>query len=244
MLHHPEPQVGNRSFPTMPTFCRALLTRTVRADRLGRGELIADGIVHAVGIVFALVAGIALLLSAFFQTTAAEFVALTFYVGSLIAVFSISCAYNLWPATPLKHVLRRADHAAIYLLIAGTYTPFLTQLPSSGVALALIIFIWVATAFGIALKVLLPGRFDRVAVASYLLIGWSGILVLEPLSVALPATAIKLMLAGGLIYSLGVFFFAWRALKYQTALWHAFVVSGAVLHFIAVADTMMFTRLA
>lgn len=242
MSNHPQHHGGRKS-AGMRGIWRSLLAHTVRADQPGRGELIADGIVHAVGIAFALVAGIALLLASFFQTTAAEFVSLTFYVGSLIAVFSISCAYNLWPQTPLKHVLRRADHAAIYLLIAGTYTPFLTQLPGSGVALALIIFIWVATAFGIALKILLPGRFDRVAVAFYLLIGWSGILVLEPLSVALPATALKLMLAGGLIYSLGVFFFAWRALKYQTALWHAFVVSGAVLHFVAVADTMMFARL-
>lgn len=220
-----------------------MLRRATSSRKPVRGELLADGIVHAIGIVSALAAGSALLVAAAFHTSASEYVSLTFYVMSLLAVFSISCAYNLWPETPLKTVLRRADHAAIYLLIAGTYTPFLTQLPNSGVSVALIAFIWVATVFGIAVKLLLPGRYDRVAVIFYLAMGWSGVLALETLSGSLSMQTVQLMLAGGLVYSSGVVFFAWRSLKYQTAVWHAFVVGGAALHFVAVADTMVFTRL-
>src|SRR5690606_37986418 len=94
-----------------------------------RGELVADGIVHGIGIVLTLAAGSTLIaLLAWFPNGPWEYVAAIFYVASLLTVFSISCAYNLWPDTPTKWVLRRFDHAAIFLLIAGTYTPFLTQL--------------------------------------------------------------------------------------------------------------------
>ncbi len=221
-----------------------LIKRTITDRRPDRGELVADGIVHAIGILFALAAGIALLVSAAFRTTVAEYVSLTFYTVSLLAVFSISCAYNLWPDKPLKRLLRRADHAAIYLLIAGTYTPFLTQLSNSVAAVTLVSFVWISALAGIAMKLLLPGRFDRLAVGFYLLIGWSGILVIKPLSNALPQAAMILMLAGGIVYSVGVLFFAWRALRFQNAVWHSFVVTGAILHFMAVADTMVFTRIA
>ena len=211
---------------------------------LGRGELIADGAVHAVGIAFTVVAGALLLGFAAYRTTGAEYAALAFYVVSLLTVFSVSCAYNLWPQTPLKLLLRRADHAAIYLLIAGTYMPFISQLPSSWASVALMVFICLATMFGIALKILLPGRFDRTAVAFYLMIGWSGVLAIGPLSSVLPSQAITLMIAGGVVYTTGVIFFAWRSLKYQTAVWHAFVVGGAALHFAAVTDAIVLARLA
>ena len=225
------------------SMCEHVSRRTNVDRKPDRGELIADGIVHAVGILFSLAAGIALLVSAAVRTTVAEYVSLTFYAASLLAVFSISCAYNLWPDRPLKQLLRRADHAAIYLLIAGTYTPFLTQLPNSAAAIALVSFVWIAAVAGIAMKLLLPGRFDRIAVGFYLLIGWSGILVIKPLSHALPQAAMVLMLAGGIVYSVGVLFFAWRALRFQNAVWHGFVVTGAILHFIAVADTLVFARI-
>ncbi len=226
---------------------RSLQTRTafVEPERQPvRGELVADGLVHALGIVFALAAGTVLLVAAVYYTSVSEYVSLAFYVASLLAVFSISCAYNLWPVSPLKFLLRRADHAAIYLLIAGTYTPFLTQLPNSFMSVFLIAFIWISTGFGIAMKLLLPGRFDRLAVVFYLAIGWSGILVLDTLFGTLSTLAVVLVLAGGLTYSSGVVFYAWRSLKYQSALWHAFVVAGAVLHFLAIADTMVLERLA
>jgi hemolysin III len=209
-----------------------------------RAEMIADGIVHAVGIVLAIAAGSALLALAAFHVGPGEYVAAAFYVVSLLTVLSVSLTYNLWPvSSPAKWILRRFDHAAIYLLIAATYTPFLAQLEASPLAVWTIILVWTAAMTGIAIKVLLPGRFDRLAVVFYLAIGWSGILLVKPLVHTLPSTSIALLVAGGIVYSCGVIFFAWKGLRFHNALWHGFVVIGAGLHLAAMVDCLVINRL-
>ncbi|WP_376702881.1 hemolysin III family protein [Mesorhizobium sp. ISC25] len=209
-----------------------------------RAEIIADGIVHAVGIVLAIAAGSTLLALAAYRTGPGEYVAAAFYVVSLLTVLSISLAYNLWPvSSPAKWILRRFDHAAIYLLIAATYTPFLAQLGGSPLAVSMIVLVWIAAAVGIAIKVFLPGRFDRLAIVFYLAIGWSGIVLVEPLVRTLPATSIALIVAGGIVYSCGVIFFAWKGLRFHNALWHGFVVTGAGLHLAAMVDCLVINRL-
>lgn len=208
-----------------------------------RAELIADGIVHAVGIVLAIAAGSALLSLSAFHAAPGEYVAAIFYVASLLTVLSISLAYNLWPHTPAKWILRRFDHAAIYLLIAATYTPFLAQLADPTMAGRMIALVWGFAAAGIAIKVLLPGRFDRLAVIFYLAIGWSGVVIARPLLDTLPPVTLGLILAGGVVYSSGVVFFAWRGLRFQNAIWHGFVVTGAGLHFAAIIDCLVIARL-
>jgi hypothetical protein len=134
-----------------------------------RAEMIADGIVHAVGIVLAIAAGSAFLALAAFHSGPGEYIAAVFYVVSLLTVLSVSLAYNLWPVSwPAKWILRRFDHAAIYLLIAATYTPFLAQLDNSPLALPMIVVVWSAALAGIAIKMFLPGRYDRLAIVFYL----------------------------------------------------------------------------
>lgn len=207
-------------------------------------EIVADGIVHAVGIVLAIAAGSALLTLAAFHAGPGEYVAAVFYVVSLLTVLSVSLAYNLWPVGwPAKWVLRRFDHSAIYLLIAATYTPFLVQLDDVPLAGWMIALVWVAAAVGIAIKLFLPGRFDRLAVVFYLAIGWSGVMLAEPLLRVLPAASLILVLAGGIVYSCGVVFFAWKGLRFHNALWHGFVVAGAGLHLVAMFDALVFSRL-
>jgi hemolysin III len=208
-----------------------------------RAELIADGIVHAVGIVLAIAAGSALLAISPFHTAPAEYAAVVFYVVSLLTVLSISCAYNLWPVSPVKWMLRRFDHAAIYLLIAGTYTPFLAQLDDAATARAMLAVVWSAAAIGIAIKLFLPGRFDRLAVIFYLAMGWSGAAIAGTLLKTLPASTLWLIVAGGVVYSCGVVFFIWRSLRFQSAVWHGFVVTGACLHLAAVMDCLVINRL-
>ncbi|MER8973483.1 MULTISPECIES: hemolysin III family protein [unclassified Mesorhizobium] len=209
-----------------------------------RAEIIADGIVHAVGIVLAIAAGSTLLALAAYRTGPGEYVAAAFYVVSLLTVLSVSLAYNVWPvSSPAKWILRRFDHAAIYLLIAATYTPFLAQLGGSPLAVSMIVLVWTAAAVGIAIKVFLPGRFDRLAIVFYLAIGWSGIVLVEPLVRTLPATSIALIVAGGIVYSCGVIFFAWKGLRFHNALWHGFVVTGAGLHLAAMVDCLVINRL-
>jgi hemolysin III len=208
-----------------------------------RAELIADGVVHAVGIVLAIAAGTALLALALFRTGPGEYVAAVFYVLSLLTVLSLSLAYNLWPMTPAKWILRRFDHAAIYLLIAATYTPFLAQIDDVALGGSMIALVWGAAVAGMAIKLVLPGRFDRLAVAFYLAIGWGGVVILRPLLDTLPPSALWLLLAGGIVYSSGVIFFAWHRLRFQSAVWHGFVVVGAGLHFAAVLDCLVVARL-
>ena len=208
-----------------------------------RAEVIADGVVHAVGIVLAIAAGSALLSLSAFHADPGEYVAVVFYVVSLLTVLSISLAYNLWPLTPAKWMLRRFDHAAIYLLIAATYTPFLAQLDDAAVTGPMIAVVWGAAVAGMAIKLFLPGRFDRLAIVFYLAIGWSGIVVMEPLLQTLPPATIGLILAGGIVYSAGVVFFIWRGLRFQNALWHGFVITGAGLHCAAIIDCLVVARI-
>lgn len=207
-----------------------------------RAEIVADGIVHAVGIVLAMAAGSALLALSVFHAGPGEYVAAIFYVVSLLTVLSISLAYNLWPLTPAKWILRRFDHAAIYLLIAATYTPFLVQLDNSAVTGWMIAIVWGAAIAGMAIKLFLPGRFDRLAIVFYLAVGWSGIVLIRPLLDTLPPATISLILAGGIVYSCGIVFFIWRGLRFQNALWHGFVVTGAGLHCAAVIDCLVVAR--
>lgn len=207
-----------------------------------RAEVIADGVVHAVGIVLAIAAGSALLSLSAFHAGPGEYIATIFYVVSLLTVLSISLAYNLWPLTPAKWILRRFDHAAIYLLIAATYTPFLAQLDDAAMTGWMIAVVWGAAIAGMAIKLFLPGRFDRLAILFYLAIGWSGMIVVRPLLETLPPVTIGLILAGGIVYSAGVVFFIWRELRFQNALWHGFVVTGAGLHCAAIIDCMVVAR--
>lgn len=196
-------------------------------------ELIADGIVHGIGLVTALVLGTIILVFAAFEP-APHLPALAVYLGSLILVLSVSLAYNLAPVSPLKDVLARLDQAAIFLFIAATYTPFLAVLGGTPHADLLTVLVWGASVLGIALKLLVPHRFGRMAILLYLAIGWSGVLVFGSLARTLPVASVWLLVAGGITYSLGIVFHLWDRLKYQTALWHAFVVAGATLHLVAI----------
>ncbi len=205
-------------------------------------ELVADGIVHGVGLAVAIAAGTALLVLAAVQTAPEQVPAIAVYVGSLVAVLSVSLAFNLAPVSRIKMILARLDQAAIFLLIAGTYTPFLAIMGKTPVAMWMGTGIWSAALVGIALKLIVPHRFGRLAILLYLGIGWSGILVFQRLAATLPPTTLWLILAGGITYSAGIIFHLWERLKFQNVVWHAFVVVGASLHLWAILDCMVFSR--
>lgn len=198
-------------------------------------ELVLDGLVHGVGLLIALGVGGLLLVTG---ETARP--ALLVYVASLLLVLVVSLAFNLAPVTPVKKFLARLDQAAIFLLIAGTYTPLLSLLggtPSGDIMLA---FVWGAAIVGIALKLLVPERFGRLALLLYMGIGWSGLVVFNSLAAVLPASALWLLLAGGVAYSSGIIFHLWERLSYHNVLWHCFVVLGATLHLWAVLKAVAF----
>jgi len=210
---------------------------------LSVAELVADGIVHGIGLVAAIAAGSVLLTFAALWTAPDEFPALVLYVGSLVVVLSASLAFNLWPDSPMKSALARVDQAAIFLLIAGTYTPFLAVIGGTPVADLMTVLVWGAALVGVALKLIVPERFGRLAIALYLAIGWSGVLVFQTLAATLPPATLWLLVAGGIAYSAGIVFHLWDRLRFQTAVWHTFVVIGASLHLLATLDCMVFSRL-
>src|ERR1700751_5551576 len=163
-----------------------------------RAELIADGIVHAIGVVFGLIAATVLIVLAAIYARAIDIVAASIYVAGLLSMLVLSATYNLWPVSRAKWVLRRFDHSAIYLLIAATYTPFITELKDSYFAIALLIGVWCVAIFGIVLKLAYPGRFDRLGVVLCLLLGWSGVIAYDSLASALPSASLWLLAIGGI----------------------------------------------
>ncbi|MEI2387001.1 hemolysin III family protein [Breoghania sp. JC706] len=204
-------------------------------DRL---ERIADAVVHFIGLALAVGGAVVLLVHAFGVAGPALSVAVCIYVTGLIAALTASSLYNMWPISRAKWILRRFDHSAIFLLIAATYTPFIAQMPTNAIAIALMASVWGLAVVGIILKLALPGRFDRVAVAAYLALGWCGVLVYPILREALPTSTLWLIAIGGGLYSFGVLFYAWERLRFSKAIWHVFVLAGAACHFGAVFDSL------
>jgi hemolysin III len=204
-----------------------------------RAELIADGVVHGIGVFSGLVAATVLIVLTAIYATAFDVAVVSVYVAGLLAMLVLSATYNLWPVSRAKWVLRRFDHSAIYLLIAATYTPFIMQLKDSVFAMALLAGVWCVAIVGIVIKLVLPGRFDRLAVGLYLAMGWSGFMLYDTVVAALPALALGFMIAGGALYSLGVIFHAWHRLRFQNVIWHCFVLLGAACHYTAVLDMVL-----
>lgn len=204
-----------------------------------RAELIADGIVHIVGVCFGLIAATVLIVLTAVYATALDVAVVSVYVAGLLAMLVLSATYNLWPVSRAKWVLRRFDHSAIYLLIAATYTPFIAELTDSYFAIALLIGVWCVAIFGIVLKLAYPGRYDRLAVGLYLAMGWSGAMLYDAVVKALPVLVLWFVLAGGVLYTLGVIFHAWQRLRFQNAIWHCFVLLGAACHYTAILDLVL-----
>ena len=202
--------------------------------RYDRREIIADGIVHGVGVVAALIAVTVLIFYATVWGTGGTLVSAWVYGVGLVASLGISFAYNIWPVSPVKWALRRLDHSAIFILIAATYTPFLVAGLPDPMVLANLIGIWCVALFGVFLKCVWPGRFDKLTILLYLAMGWSGVLLWSRLYDVLSLATLVLILTGGIIYSLGVIFHVWEKLRFQNAIWHGFVVTAAGVHYAAV----------
>jgi hemolysin III len=157
-------------------------------------------------------------------------------------MLGLSAAYNMWPVSAAKWFLRRFDHSAIYVLIAGTYTPFLAQIKIGLASAGLTIGIWSVAALGIVLKLLLPGRFERLSIVIFLLLGWSGVIAYDAAVSALPSSSLWLIAAGGALYSIGVVFHLWESLRFHNPIWHTFVLLAAVCHYIAVVNSVGLLR--
>ena len=197
-------------------------------------ERVADGCIHIVGVTASLVALTALLIIGVKSQTMLWAISLSIYGLAMVATFSCSAGYHLIGRPKLKEVFRRLDHAAIFLMIAATYTPFILIKMQTPWGFGLLAVVWTMAAIGIAIKLVAPGFLDGLSTALYLVQGWAVIAAWEPLMSALPGVALTLLTIGGVLYTVGVVFHLWERLPYQNAIWHGFVLSAASCHFAAV----------
>jgi hemolysin III len=188
----------------------------------------------AIGVSLGVVGAIVIVVVAANSARDADMPSIVIYTIGLLSMLGFSAAYNTWPISRAKWVLRRFDHSAIYVMIAGTYTAFIGQMKGDFVSISLLIGVWLTAVVGVTLKLLLPGRFDRLAVILYLILGWSGAVAYEPVVAVFPSLSIWLLMAGGALYSAGVVFHGWKSLRFQNAIWHGFVLVAACCHYSAI----------
>ena len=193
----------------------------------------ADLIVHIAGLTLALFGGGLALGLAVSNGVLGKVAAVSIYALGLIAMLAFSLAYNF--AKPSwQPFLRRLDHAGIFLMIAASYTPFTTQALTGAWSIGMTTAVWSFAALGIAGKMFLPGLGKAIWVVLYLALGWMVVIAIKPMIEEVPAVAMWLLAAGGLVYSVGTIFYAAKGLKFRRAIWHGHVVAAAGLHYAAI----------
>lgn len=209
------------------------------ARPLTRGEHIADLIVNTTGFAAGLI-GAGVLLVAALSRPLGVAVCLAVYGVALAAVLGCSMLYNAGAWPDRRGLLRRIDHALIFVLTAATYTPFLVVRMTGAAASALLIGVWSIAAAGAAIKLLALRPLEGISIALYLLQGWSILLVAGTLVTALTTPGLVLLLGGGVFYTLGVGFYLWERLPFQQPIWHGFVLAGAACHYAAICHDIAF----
>jgi hemolysin III len=208
-----------------------------RASVYSRSEKLADGVIHLLGIGASVLAMATLaILVVAYCLPAPWAVSLGIYGAGLAAVFWCSAAYHLTREGKTKALLRRFDHAAIYVKIAATYTPFALVKLGAATGLCLLSVVWSITVLGAAVKLLLPGRLVVMGYVLYLSQGWAIVTVWEPFSAAVPARVMALLAIGGILYTGGVIFHLWERLRFHNAIWHGMVLAASACHFAAIVD--------
>jgi hemolysin III len=158
------------------------------------------------------------------------------YGAGLVAMFACSAGYHLIRKARAKEIFRRLDHAAIFVMIAGTYTPFALLNMGGAWGIGLLSAVWAIALIGVVMKLALPRIFERLSVPLYLAQGWAVLVAIKPLVAAVPTLALVLIGVGGVLYTIGVLFHLWDRLPYHNAIWHGFVLVAAGVHYAAILD--------
>lgn len=210
---------------------------TTLAPRPGQGpgysavEEIANAVTHGTGTLFALGALVAMVIAASIHGDARSITAVSIYGASLVILYLTSTLYHASPPGPTKAFLRRCDHAAIFLLIGGTYTPLLLLSVRGALGWSVAGTIWGLMLVGIGLKLLCFPRYPRTLLVLYLAMGWAAVAIGHVLWQKLSPAALAWLLAGGITYTLGIAFYARKEVRFTHAIWHLFVLGGSGCHF-------------
>ena len=195
------------------------------------GEEIAHVITHGLGLALSLGGLVVLVVTASLRGNSWHVAGCAVFGTTLVLLYAASTLYHGIPDPRAKRVLRQLDRSAVYLLIAGTYTPFTLVNLRGSWGWTLLALVWGLAVLGITLQLATPGRAHRASVPLYLTMGWLVVIAVEPLVRSVHSGGLVLLVLGGLTYTLGVVFYAWRRLPYHHAVWHVFVLAGSICHF-------------
>ncbi len=196
-------------------------------------EDVANAVTHGAGLLMAIAAVPVLLVLAALRGTPIHVASFAVYGASLVLVYATSTLYHVARQPRLKHLFRILDHAAIYLLIAGTYTPVTLISMNGPWGWTLLSLIWVLAVGGCIFKMFFIGQFQTFSTVLYLVMGWLVVIAIGPVVEAVPDGGLVWFVAGGLSYTVGVVFFVWERMPYNHAVWHLFVIGGSVCHYVA-----------
>jgi len=202
-------------------------------------EEIANAVTHGIGLVLSIAGFVVLLVLAILRGTPWHIVACSVYGASLICLYSASTLYHAVVSPRLKRALKVFDHSAIYLLIAGTYTPFLLLNLRGPWGWSIFGVIWGLAVAGILFKLWFVNHVPRLSTAVYVAMGWLVLIAAKPVLAHVSGITLLWLFAGGLFYSIGVVFYAWKRLPYNHAVWHLFVLAGSTCHYFAVLRSVL-----
>jgi len=202
-------------------------------------EEIANAVTHGIGAVLGITALVLLVIMALTQQDSMRLVAAITYGSSLILLYMASTLYHSIPGRRAKQFFQKLDHAAIYVLIAGTYTPVLLISMKGTWGYTLMAIVWSIAVFGVCFKFFFHDRFEKLSLFSYIAMGWIVVFAASELIIKVPTGGLLFLLAGGLAYTLGTIFYANDRIPYNHAIWHLFVLAGSVLHFVAIYNYVM-----
>lgn len=211
------------------------------ADRrqLTAGEEIFNGITHGIGIPLSIAGLVILVVYAAIHGNAWHIVSFSIFGASLIACYTSSTLYHSFSDVKIKNIFARFDHASIFLLIAGTYTPILLTVIRGALGWSMFGIIWGVAISGIVIRSIYLERFRKLMVAIYLVMGWMFVFAIKPVLTNMPLLSLVFLLTGGICYSIGVIFYAWRKLPFGHGIWHLFVLAGSIMHFFAILYTLV-----
>jgi hemolysin III len=201
---------------------------------ISKAEEFANFITHGIGFILS-IGGLSVLVAlACLKGSGPHIVSCAIFGSTLVLLYGASTLYHAFKKSKANRVFKTIDHSCIYLLIAGTYTPFVIVTLHGTLGWTLLAIVWAAALCGIFFKVFFVYRFKILSTILYLIMGWMAVVAIKPLVNSMPAGGVWLIAAGGLLYSLGVVFYIWNRLPFNHSIWHLFVMGGSTCHFLAV----------
>ncbi len=210
----------------------------VETVRQSKYEEIANAITHGIGAALAIAALVILTVFSALQGNAWHVVSFSIFGATLVTLYLASTLYHSFRNEKIKVLFRKFDHMSIYLLIAGTYTPFCLTVMNNWIGWTLFGIVWGCALLGIVLKAFYTGKKELLSTIMYVIMGWAALLAIKPLFNAMSLTTFILLMTGGVFYTAGTYFFTKDKIRYFHSIWHLFVLAGSIFHFFAVLNLL------